>query len=57
MRRKIVTVLLLILICFHTGESFAAVPEDIRDYNPPPYSYTSFNGGNCTWFAWEMAYQ
>jgi len=36
---------------------FASEPQDIRQYEEPPYSYTYFEGGNCTWLAWEMAYQ
>lgn len=54
----------LFLICFlffvtiiNPINAFAAEPKDIREYKEPPYFYTYFNGGNCVWFAWEMAYQ
>jgi surface antigen len=32
-------------------------PVDIRDFKTPPYFFRLFGGGNCVWFAWEMAYQ
>lgn len=50
-------IMLLLFLFLFSAKVFAAEPEDIREYQSPPYSYTYFKGGNCVWFAWEMAYQ
>jgi surface antigen len=57
-KNRIITIIVALLILIHPLTSFAETPIEIRDYKSPSfYSYTYFDGGNCVWFAWQMAYQ
>lgn len=58
MKAKAKTFLFVCIVLFAFAvQALAVAPQDLRKFSPPPYSYTEFKGGNCVWFAWEMAYQ
>ncbi len=56
--KKIIPIIVLLMMLFASpawaGVCLPSIFSD-RPFVAPPYSL--YGGGNCTWFAWEMAYQ
>ncbi|WCK57582.1 CHAP domain-containing protein (plasmid) [Aneurinibacillus sp. Ricciae_BoGa-3] len=54
---KAVLLLSSVFTTTHLQSAFADQLVDSKPFFDAPYSFTNFNGGNCVWLAWEMAYE